>query len=229
MACDITYFVSLSFLDLVSDRIQTMMLSKLLLLFSCAVSWPIKHILGLSLDNVYVCGYPYSKTFARNVLGASQTPRFENGFVGTPNDVAVASHKCGAQNFTGILIYVDGESGVIAATLPKDRRQVIYLGVRGDVKIQVKWNTFVGTLHPSITRINTIYASEIFNYDKEMFDTYWSRPMPSDQKQRTEFMAYVAGNCVPERQRVFDALVNFSEQHGMCFSMCRLGLTYHYP
>lgn len=181
--------------------------------WSIVVLQSIRCCFSFSIQNVYVCGFDYGIKFAINVLGASKTIPFLPEFVGTPNDVLVATWKCNAQNFVGVLMYVDGESGKCLAFLPEQTSQVIYLGVSRQVSMIVKFR-FSRFMDSSITRINLIYGPSIFDYDRQIFDAHWSRPSLADQSQRTEFMAYVAGNCVPERQRVFDALVNFSQLHG---------------
>jgi hypothetical protein len=169
--------------------------------------------LSFTIQKVYVCGFDYGTKFAKNVLGASETIPFPPRFEGTPNDIVVATWKCEAEKFAGVLMYIDGESGKCFANLPEQTSQVIYLGVSRNVSMMVKFR-FSRFMDSSITRINLIYGPSIFEYDRQIFDAHWSRSSQSNQSQRTEFMAYVAGNCVPERQRVFDALVNFSQHHG---------------
>lgn len=169
------------------------------------------------LPTVYSCGFDCANDFAQRVLVPKELLPLPRGFVGTPNTVAVVSvtsnAKCRTDNFTGIMLYIDGESGEFSAPFPTNRDRIIYLGISGNVSVMHNRHA-VGVLDSSITRINMIYGADAFHYDRQNWDVNYSRPLSIDNSHRSEFLAYAASSCVPERERVFDVLVNFCKHHG---------------
>lgn len=162
----------------------------------------------LSGRRVFWYGFPFTREFVINFLqiNEAETVKYKREVYAssvTLHDVLVVSGRCRhCAEFHGLIVYIDGEAGQLASSLPT-KPNLIYLGV------------YSIHLPPLATHIKVIYGSSSLHYSSVYAREVFFGNRYQMTKYKSRFVAYAASKCVKQRDQVFDILARFARKHNL--------------
>jgi hypothetical protein len=164
---------------------------------------------------VFWYGFDFAFEFVSNFLLVKEKDilKYKRGMYThsiTTSDILVMSGTCShCTEFTGLVIYIDGEAGKFPLKNLKPGFNLIYLGV-STVK-----------LPPGAKHIKVMFGASALHYNFTFANRALKRVVNISEKNK--FIAYAASKCVTHREKVFDELMRFARSHPQLGRAAALG------